>query len=130
MKIRKWYAPKNYIEHSHFIGVRCASKDRLPLIGPISRYPGLYLATAYGSRGLIWATLGAELIKRYLDCFFAADDFFAAGFLAGALDEEDVSSVEEEIAGSVDPARFLAGTLVAGRASNSKPTFPSAPRAK
>jgi tRNA 5-methylaminomethyl-2-thiouridine biosynthesis bifunctional protein len=120
----------NYLEHSHFMGIRCASKDRLPLIGPIPKHSGLYLATAYGSRGLIWATLGAELIRRYLERFLSTEDFLAAGFLTDALGSGDVSSVEAEIAESVAPARFLAGTFAAGRASNSKPTFPSAPKAK
>jgi len=43
---------------------RATVPDRLPMIGPIldTRGPGLYGAFAYGSRGLLWAGLGAELL--------------------------------------------------------------------
>jgi tRNA 5-methylaminomethyl-2-thiouridine biosynthesis bifunctional protein len=45
-------------------GVRCASPDRLPLIGPADGvlHPGLWLNTAMGSRGLTFALLGGELL--------------------------------------------------------------------
>ena len=44
-------------------GVRCASPDRLPLVGPLQpvRQPGLWVNTAMGSRGLTFAVLGGEL---------------------------------------------------------------------
>lgn len=113
-----------FSEHSNFIGIRSASKDRLPLIGPVHGQNGLFLATAYGSRGLIWATLGAELIHAYLAAFLADKDFLAAGFLTATFAETDLTVLESELASSVSPARFLAGTLRA-RASNSKPTLPS-----
>lgn len=46
------------------VGWRATVPDRLPMIGPIEdqRGAGLYAAYAYGSRGLLWAGLGAELI--------------------------------------------------------------------
>ena len=115
---------QNFTEHSNFIGIRSASKDRLPLIGPVPGKKGLFLATAYGSRGLIWATLGAELIHAYLAAFLADTDFLAAGFLTATFVETDLAVLESELSSSVSPARFLAGTLTA-RASNSKPTLPS-----
>jgi tRNA 5-methylaminomethyl-2-thiouridine biosynthesis bifunctional protein len=46
------------------VGWRATVPDRLPMIGPIEdeRGPGLYGACAYGSRGLLWASLGADLL--------------------------------------------------------------------
>lgn len=120
---------QEFTEQSYFVGIRSASKDRLPLIGPVHQQKGLFLATAYGSRGLIWATLGAELIHAYLAAFFAGTDFLTAGFLTAGFTGDDLTDLESELSSSVTPARFLASTLTA-RASNSKPTFPSAFKAK
>ncbi len=49
-------------------GVRCASRDRLPLAGPIDpvHRPGLWLHTAMGARGLTFALLTAELLVARL----------------------------------------------------------------
>jgi tRNA 5-methylaminomethyl-2-thiouridine biosynthesis bifunctional protein len=49
-------------------GVRCASPDRLPLVGPVDavRHPGLWVNTAMGSRGLTFAVLGGELLTAWL----------------------------------------------------------------
>ncbi|MGE0873711.1 MAG: bifunctional tRNA (5-methylaminomethyl-2-thiouridine)(34)-methyltransferase MnmD/FAD-dependent 5-carboxymethylaminomethyl-2-thiouridine(34) oxidoreductase MnmC [Burkholderiales bacterium] len=46
---------------------RATVPDRLPMIGPIedARGPGLYGACAYGSRGLLWAGLGADLLASH-----------------------------------------------------------------
>lgn len=45
-------------------GIRCASIDRRPLVGPLDAQAtsGLWLSTAMGSRGLTFAALAAELI--------------------------------------------------------------------
>ncbi len=45
-------------------GVRCASNDRRPLVGPVHepKAPGLWVCTAMGSRGLTFAALCAELL--------------------------------------------------------------------
>jgi tRNA 5-methylaminomethyl-2-thiouridine biosynthesis bifunctional protein len=43
------------------------ARDRLPLIGPLAGEPGLYGAFAYGSRGLLWAGLGAELLASQME---------------------------------------------------------------
>ncbi len=49
-------------------GVRCASPDRLPLVGPLdeSTAPGLWVCTAMGSRGLTFAVLCGELMAAWL----------------------------------------------------------------
>ncbi|MBP6535397.1 MAG: FAD-dependent 5-carboxymethylaminomethyl-2-thiouridine(34) oxidoreductase MnmC [Xylophilus sp.] len=47
--------------------VRCASHDRLPLVGPVAHvYPGLWLSTAMGSRGISLAVLCGELLAARL----------------------------------------------------------------
>ncbi|WP_235510124.1 FAD-dependent 5-carboxymethylaminomethyl-2-thiouridine(34) oxidoreductase MnmC [Variovorax sp. Root473] len=47
-----------------WVGVRCASGDRRPLVGPLApgADDGLWACTALGSRGLSFATLCAELL--------------------------------------------------------------------
>ena len=70
------------------IAARAVARDRLPVIGPlvdgaaldapsilragarlahVPRLPGVYAATAYGSRGLTWAALGAELLLAQVE---------------------------------------------------------------
>jgi tRNA 5-methylaminomethyl-2-thiouridine biosynthesis bifunctional protein len=46
---------------------RIVARDRLPLVGPLEQAPGLYGALAYGSRGLLWAGLGAELLASQME---------------------------------------------------------------
>jgi tRNA 5-methylaminomethyl-2-thiouridine biosynthesis bifunctional protein len=45
-------------------GVRCASRDRRPVLGMVA--PGLWISTAMGSRGLTFAALCAELMAARL----------------------------------------------------------------
>ena len=49
-------------------GVRCASPDRLPLVGPVDAavQPGLWVNTAMGARGLSFAVLCGELLAAKL----------------------------------------------------------------
>jgi tRNA 5-methylaminomethyl-2-thiouridine biosynthesis bifunctional protein len=85
------------------VGFRAVARDRLPLIGAIAcekeaprrrnpgladlaRQPGLYGAFAYGSRGLLWAWLGGELVA--------------------SLAESEPLPLEARLADAVDPARF------------------------
>lgn len=89
-------------------GVRAATADHCPLIGPmpdlealrplagglrgahlgdIARKPGLYGAFGFGSRGLAWSALAAELL---------------AGMACG-----EPLPVESDLAAAVDPARFV-----------------------
>lgn len=87
------------------VAFRCASPDRLPLVGAlpdqaapirgsrlrdVARLPGLYGLLGYGSRGLTWAPFAAEL-------------------LASMLDGEPLP-VENELAAALDPARFILKT--------------------
>ncbi|GAB7526733.1 bifunctional tRNA (5-methylaminomethyl-2-thiouridine)(34)-methyltransferase MnmD/FAD-dependent 5-carboxymethylaminomethyl-2-thiouridine(34) oxidoreductase MnmC [Paraburkholderia sp. 2C] len=94
------------------VAFRCVTSDRLPMIGTLAneaaaiadaaklrgawprdlpRANGLYGAFAYGSRGLVWAALGAELIVSQL--------------------EGEPWPIERELAEAIDPARFLLRAL-------------------
>lgn len=94
-----------------YVGVRCVSANRLPLIGAVvdeaaamapgfrlrgphahlPRVPGLYAALAYGSRGLTWSVLGAELLAAQID--------------GGPL------PLEADLAAALDPGRFVLRAL-------------------
>jgi len=97
-------------------GFRFVARDRLPLVGPmpdaalIGRragelmrnarlpmpvLPGLYGSFGYGSRGLLWSTLGAEV-------------------LAAAIEGEP-APIEADLLGAIEPARFLRQDLRRGR---------------
>ena len=97
------YAGRTYSGRTYAgrVAFRCASPDRLPLVGAlpdgtaaiggsrlrdVPRLPGLHGLLAYGSRGLIWAPLAAELLACYL--------------------EGEPSPVDSELAMALDPARF------------------------
>ena len=82
------------------VAFRAVVPDRLPMIGPIAdeRGAGLYGAFAYGSRGLLWAGLGGEL-------------------LASMVDGEPLP-VEKKLAAALDPGRFA---LRAARRATSAP---------
>jgi tRNA 5-methylaminomethyl-2-thiouridine biosynthesis bifunctional protein len=94
------------------VAFRCVTSDRLPMIGALAdeaasrrdaanlrgarladlpRAPGLYGAFAYGSRGLVWALLGAELIASEL--------------------EGEPCPLERDLAEALDPARYLLRAL-------------------
>ncbi|MDN7674007.1 bifunctional tRNA (5-methylaminomethyl-2-thiouridine)(34)-methyltransferase MnmD/FAD-dependent 5-carboxymethylaminomethyl-2-thiouridine(34) oxidoreductase MnmC [Burkholderia oklahomensis] len=98
------------------VGFRCVASDRLPLVGELGdeaaaardaaaltgarlrdvpRAAGLYGAFGYGSRGLVWAALGAELIAAQI--------------------EGEPWPLERELAEAIDPARFLVRALRHGR---------------
>ncbi|HHT9051328.1 TPA: FAD-dependent 5-carboxymethylaminomethyl-2-thiouridine(34) oxidoreductase MnmC [Burkholderia cenocepacia] len=98
------------------VAFRWVVGDRLPLVGPLAdeaqavanaralggaqardlpRMPGLYGAFGFGSRGLVWAALGAELIASQL--------------------EGEPWPLERELADAIDPARFLIRALRARR---------------
>jgi len=47
------------------VGFRAVTRDRLPVVGELA--PGLYGAFGYGSRGLVWAALAAELIASLIE---------------------------------------------------------------
>jgi tRNA 5-methylaminomethyl-2-thiouridine biosynthesis bifunctional protein len=100
------------------VAFRCVTSDRMPMIGnfadeaastrdaqrlrgawplDLPRVDGLYGAFAYGSRGLVWAALGAELIASQI--------------------EGEPWPIERELAEDIDPARFLLRALRHGTAS-------------
>jgi len=47
-------------------GQRAVIPDRFPVVGPVSGYAGLWVATGYASRGLTWASLAGDLIAARL----------------------------------------------------------------
>jgi tRNA 5-methylaminomethyl-2-thiouridine biosynthesis bifunctional protein len=89
------------------VGFRAVAPDRLPLIGALAdegaaapknplpatlpRLEGLYGAFAYGSRGLLWSGLGAELLASLL--------------------EGEPLPIESRLADALDPGRFLLRAL-------------------
>lgn len=107
--------------NNRFVGVRCVAGDRLPMIGPLTQRSGVFLATALGSRGVLWSALAAKLITAQV----LGDDFALLARLGFAAD----------LVAALAPARFFAGALAAPSAlgafaSNSKPILPSDPSAK
>jgi tRNA 5-methylaminomethyl-2-thiouridine biosynthesis bifunctional protein len=99
------------------VAFRCVTSDRIPMIGALAdeaaaihdserlrgawpldlpRAHGLYGAFAYGSRGLIWAGLGAELIASQI--------------------EGEPWPIARDLAEDLDPARFLLRALRQGTA--------------
>ncbi|OGA24533.1 MAG: hypothetical protein A3H34_00115 [Betaproteobacteria bacterium RIFCSPLOWO2_02_FULL_67_19] len=89
------------------VGFRAVAPDRLPLIGALCdedaaapknprlatlpRCEGLYGSFAFGSRGLLWAGLGAELLASHL--------------------EGEPLPLEARLAEALDPGRFLLRAL-------------------
>ncbi len=97
-------SPDEFGEFDGRVGFRCMTHDRLPLIGPlprvmddsrapptsltdISREPGLYALIGLGSRGLVWASLAAELLAAQI--------------------EGEPLPLEADLVAAVDPGRFL-----------------------
>ncbi|WP_144111374.1 bifunctional tRNA (5-methylaminomethyl-2-thiouridine)(34)-methyltransferase MnmD/FAD-dependent 5-carboxymethylaminomethyl-2-thiouridine(34) oxidoreductase MnmC [Paraburkholderia sp. BCC1886] len=100
------------------VAFRCVTSDRMPMIGQLAdetaaardaqrlrgawpldltRSEGLYGAFAYGSRGLVWATLGAELLASQI--------------------EGEPWPLTQDLAEDIDPARFLIRALRQGTVS-------------
>ena len=109
------------VKAGEFVGVRCVAGDRLPIIGALTQRPGIFLATALGSRGILWSALAAKLITAQL----LEDDFALLARLGFAAD----------LVAALAPARFFAGALAAPSAlgvlaSNSKPILPAESKAR
>ena len=105
-----------------FVGIRCVAGDRLPIIGKLNQHPNIFLATALGSRGVLWSALAAKIIRaQVLDEGFAMLE--RLGFATDLL-------------AALAPARFFSGAALvpaaplAALASNSKPIFPPDPKAR
>ncbi|MCY0389178.1 bifunctional tRNA (5-methylaminomethyl-2-thiouridine)(34)-methyltransferase MnmD/FAD-dependent 5-carboxymethylaminomethyl-2-thiouridine(34) oxidoreductase MnmC [Robbsia sp. Bb-Pol-6] len=98
------------------VAFRCVTGDRLPMIGPLGdeetaqarahaltgaqpldlpRASGLYGAFGYGSRGLLWSAIGAELIASQI--------------------EGEPPPLESDLIDAIDPARFLMRNLRRGK---------------
>jgi len=71
---------------SGWTGFRATVPDRLPIFGPTT-IDGVYTATGLGSRGLLWAPLGAELLA----CQLAGEPL----------------PLPRDLAGAISPRRFL-----------------------
>jgi tRNA 5-methylaminomethyl-2-thiouridine biosynthesis bifunctional protein len=102
-----------------FVGIRCVAGDRLPIIGLLPQRPGIFVATALGSRGILWSALAAKLI---------ADQVLAGDF--ALLTRLGFTS---DLAAALAPDRFLAGATppaLGALASNSNPILPPSPRAR
>lgn len=56
--------------------LRCSSRDRFPVIGPVPGRPGWYVSAAHGSHGMITSLAGAHLVADMMDsspCCLPAD---------------------------------------------------------
>jgi tRNA 5-methylaminomethyl-2-thiouridine biosynthesis bifunctional protein len=62
------------------VAFRAVTPDRLPVVGKLAE--GVYGAFAYGSRGIIWAALAAELLAAQLE----GEPLPMEGALAAAMD--------------------------------------------
>ncbi|MDR2188414.1 MAG: bifunctional tRNA (5-methylaminomethyl-2-thiouridine)(34)-methyltransferase MnmD/FAD-dependent 5-carboxymethylaminomethyl-2-thiouridine(34) oxidoreductase MnmC [Azonexus sp.] len=85
------------------VGFRPMSPDRLPIVGPVAppdaatnrrlrhlpTTPGLWCAQGFGTRGIIWSALMADLLLSYL--------------------EGEPLPLERDLADAVHPSRFLLG---------------------
>ncbi len=100
-----------------FVGIRCVASDRLPIMGPVKGYPGLYILTSLGSRGVMWSALAHQMFTEHLAEEIRHSAFLDARFFAGA--RLTGLGLSADLVSALLPARFLAG------ASNSKPILPS-----
>ncbi len=90
------------LEHDHAVGslgdehasAQQADALRGARLPDLPRAPGLYGAFAFGSRGLVWASLGAELVAAQL--------------------EGEPWPMERDLADALDPARYLLRALRQG----------------
>ena len=100
-----------------FVGIRCVASDRLPIMGSVKGYPGLYILTALGSRGVMWSALAHQMFTEHLAEEIRHSAFLDTRFFAGA--RLTGLGLSEDLVSALLPARFLVG------ASNSKPILPS-----
>ncbi len=98
------------------VGFRCVAPDRMPLVGAmpdiasaaaqkaalagahladLPRAPGLYCASAYASRGLVWSELAGEMLASLL--------------------EGEPWPIEGDLADALDPGRFVLKQLRRGQ---------------
>lgn len=53
--------------YAGWAGWRAVVPGRLPVIGELASHPGVWVATAFASRGLTWSALAADMIAGALD---------------------------------------------------------------
>ncbi|RZI47348.1 FAD-dependent oxidoreductase [Rickettsiales endosymbiont of Peranema trichophorum] len=46
--------------------IRCVSKNRMPIIGPLEQFSNLYVSIGHGSRGMISGPIAAKMIAEYI----------------------------------------------------------------
>ena len=92
----------NSLNPGHRVGFRVVARDRLPLVGRLGA--NLHASLAFGSRGLIWASLAAEILASQL--------------------EGEPMPLEGKLLDALDPARFAAK---ARRREGSRGSLPSLP---
>jgi tRNA 5-methylaminomethyl-2-thiouridine biosynthesis bifunctional protein len=63
------------------VGFRPMSPDRLPIVGPVVAADDLWVINGFGARGLVWASLCAELLASQI----AGDPLPVEGELVHAL---------------------------------------------
>ncbi len=49
------------------VGFRPVSPDRMPIVGAMPNHPGLWCALGFGSRGIVWSALMAELLASRME---------------------------------------------------------------
>ena len=117
-----------------FVGVRCVANDRLPIIGAVPSMPGLYIATALGSRGVLWSALAAAIISELVQVREVAHlqgrPSTGNHASAAALVRLARLGLSADLVAAISPARFLVGALPPALASNSKPILPLGSKAK
>jgi tRNA 5-methylaminomethyl-2-thiouridine biosynthesis bifunctional protein len=114
-------SPLSYFNHNALQGRtawRCVAPDRLPVIGGvpqetdraidqprlIPRWPGLFVYTALGSRGITWSALGGQVL---------------AAWVTGSP-----SPIEASLLDAIDPARFAARRARARNKASSDSALP------
>lgn len=58
--------PEGPVQHEQWYGWRPMTPDDLPVIGPVSRHPGLWLATGHGMMGVTLSAVTGELIAAQM----------------------------------------------------------------
>jgi glycine/D-amino acid oxidase-like deaminating enzyme len=51
---------------SQWAGIRLTTPDRLPLLGALPKYEGLFISAGFGSKGLMYSSYCAELMAEYM----------------------------------------------------------------
>ncbi len=59
-------ASEKFEAYSGWAGIRLATRDRFPVIGPVPNTNNMFVSTAFGSHGLVGSIAGAHLLADYL----------------------------------------------------------------